>query len=93
MTPVQTALFDSEWLITYQNRLGKFLAACFAPNQIIAQGRHGRIDAVRTDTGRVFIVAVDMVVVWIEAHLLHHSLRQCLLLYDIKFKFFQNLIQ
>ena len=93
MTPVQTALFDSEWLITYQNRLGKFLAACFAPNQIIAQGRHGRIDAVGADACGVFVVAVDMVGVGVKAHLLHHRLRQCLFLYDIEFKFLQNLIQ
>ena len=92
MTPVQTALFDSEWLITYQNRLGKFLAACFAPNQIIAQGRHGRIDAVRTDAGCIFIIAVDMVVVRIKAHLLHDGLRLSLSLYDIKAEFFKDFV-
>ncbi|KJJ14177.1 hypothetical protein HMPREF3156_02135 [Neisseria sp. HMSC06F02] len=68
-------------------------AACFAPNEVIAQGRHGWVDAVGADACGVFVVAVDVVGVGIEAHLLHHCLRQCLRLNDVEGEFFEDFVQ
>lgn len=69
------------------------LSARFAPNEIVAQGRHRRVDAVGADAGGVFVVAVDVVGVGIEADLLHYRLRQCLRLNNVEIEFFEDFVQ
>lgn len=45
------------------------------------------------DAGGVFVVAVDVVGVGVEAHLLHHRLRQCLRLNNVEVEFFEDFVQ
>ena len=68
-------------------------AALLAPHQVIAQRRHGRIEAMRAHAGDVFIVFFDVQRVGVEPCLLHHSLRQRLRLHHVEFKIVHNLGQ
>ena len=57
----------------------------FAPHQIVAQRRHGRVEAVGADTGDVFVVVFfNMQGVGVETRLLHHGLRQRLFLHYVE---------
>lgn len=45
------------------------------------------------DACGVFVVAVDVVGVGVEADLLHYRLRQCLRLNDVEIEFFKDFVQ
>ena len=69
--------------------------SAFAPHQVVAQRRGGRVDAVRAGAGNVFVIvaAVPMSCVRVEAALLHHCLHQCLFLNGVELEARQDFVE
>lgn len=69
--------------------------SAFAPHQVVAQRRGGRVDAVRAGAGNVFVIvaAVPMSCVRVEAALLHYCLHQCLFLHGVELETRQDFVE